>query len=155
MKRRELIKYGLFGTGLLTAASIGLGIRATKLREPKAELKCFSLSEFSLLAAIAECIIPGDTFFPSAWCVAEDMDHFFLRRIYVQADFKALLHLIEMLGNGVLEQHPQTFSYSSQRNNFLLNLGSIHPLIFVRQLLKHSMVSLRLRILEIQNRILW
>lgn len=124
MKRRDLFTYGLFGTGLLAAGAVGLSMRATKAREPKTELKCFSLTEFSILAAVAECIIPGDTFFPSAsdLQVPENIDQFlFTTESYVQADFKALLHLIEnALGNGLLEFYPKTFTHSTPEEQIIL-----------------------------------
>ena len=74
-------------------------------------------------------------FFPRQNCVAEDMDHFLsTTESYVQADFKALLHLIEnALGNGVLEQHPQTFSYSSPEEQILLLESWQHSSIDIRK----------------------
>lgn len=124
MKRRELLQYGLFGTGALVAAAAGLSFRSTKTWTPKAALRCFSLVEFSILASIADCIIPGDTFFPSAseLQVAENIDHFLsTTESYVQSDFKALLHLIEnALSNGVLEHRPQTFTYSTPEEQIAL-----------------------------------
>lgn len=137
MKRRELIKYGLFGTGLFTAAAVGLSMRATKLREPKMELRCFSVLEFSILAAIADCIMPEGTFFPSAseLQVPEKVDHFLATtEEYVQADFKALLHLMEnALGNGLLELSPQTFTYSSPEEQIILLESWQHSSINIRR----------------------
>ena len=137
MKRRYLIKYGLFGAGVLTASAVGLSLRETKFREPKADLYCFSLLEFSILAAIAECILPGDTFFPSASVVqvAENMDKFLsTTESYVQSDFKALLHLIEnAFGNGLLELHPQTFTYSSPEEQIILLESWQHSSIALRR----------------------
>ena len=137
MKRRSLIKYGLFGTGLLTASAVGLSLRETKIRKPKTDLYCLSLSEFSILFAISECIIPGDTFFPSASDVqvTENMDTFLSTTAsYVQSDFKALLHLIEnAFGNGLLELHPQTFTYSSPEEQIALLESWQHSSIPLRR----------------------
>ena len=137
MRRRKLLKYGLFGTGLLATAAVGLGTRGTKEREPRTELHCFSVQEFSILVAIAECIIPGDTFFPpaSALNVAEGIDSFLsTTEPYVQADFKALLLLIEnALSNGLLEGMPQTFTNSSPEEQTMLLRSWQHSSIDIRR----------------------
>lgn len=98
MNRRTVLKYGLGGAALLTFGGVGLSIRSGVLRSPTKTLRIFSDMEFSVLAAIADRIVPSVDGFPSATHlqVAERIDGLMAISIHENAkEFKQVLRLVE------------------------------------------------------------
>jgi hypothetical protein len=134
INRRTLLKYGFFGTGLLTISGIGLGLQQTNRVKANGDLLVLSEDEFSILHAIAERLIPGNNQFPAASNVrvAEKIDQLLSTSAeYVQTEIKQVLHLFENALIGALfEGHTRPFSQSSIKvQNQLLRswqLSSLH-----------------------------
>ena len=118
LSRRQLFRYGLGGTALLAAGGVGLALQGTVMREPREPLRVLDATEFSVLAAVADRIAPGDgEAFPSAWeaRVPERIDEL-LETIHPAdvAELKQLLRLLESALFGfVLDGRPRTFTASS------------------------------------------
>ncbi len=66
--RRTFLKKGVVGGILLLAGGVAaIAFRRSRLRTPKAALKVLSVAEYSVLAAVADRLIPaGDDFPPSS-----------------------------------------------------------------------------------------
>ena len=66
MNRRTVLRFGLGGAALLAVGGIGLSLRGGVPRAPARPLQALSEREFAVLAAVADCILPGGEGFPSA-----------------------------------------------------------------------------------------
>ena len=81
MKRiNRRVFLGVSGAGAIALAigGVGLGLRATVLRQPRVPLKSLDLRSFSVLAAVADTFCPGTAELPTAWelQVPEGVDAF-------------------------------------------------------------------------------
>ncbi len=60
LPRRGFLKVGLLGTAAVAVGGVGLALRGSLLREgPAAGLKCLTLREYSILAAVGDAILPA------------------------------------------------------------------------------------------------
>jgi hypothetical protein len=76
ISRRSILRYGLFGAGLLAVGGVGLGLRPGTVRLPARPLKALDERGFSTLAALADRVNPGGGGAPAAHelQVAEKID---------------------------------------------------------------------------------
>ena len=65
VSRRRILKYGLFGSAVLAAGGVGLGLQSTKLRPLDAPLKVLTQQEYSILSAIVDRMFPDNPPFES------------------------------------------------------------------------------------------
>jgi len=116
--RRQFLRRGLAGGALLVAAGAApFAFRSTRLRQPRGPLRLLSQAEYSVLAAVAARIVPGDgagAGWPSAEAVdcAGKMDAL-MARVHpdVGRDFRRLLRLFESgLGGALLAGSPRPFT---------------------------------------------
>jgi hypothetical protein len=117
LNRRNLLKYGLLGSGLLAIG--GLGLQSTKLMKASQPLLVLSTVEFSILFAVANRLLPQNGGFPAAsdLHIAERVDHI-LSKAHpdVQSEIKQVLHLIEnALVGTILGGHIRPFSQCSSK----------------------------------------
>ena len=114
--RRHALGVGLLGGLALALGGVGLALKASKLREPRAPLLVMSPTQFSLMAAICERVNPGGGGFPAAseLGVAEDID-LLLSTLHpgLAAELQQAMDLVEnALANMVLEGEWETFTAS-------------------------------------------
>ena len=64
--RRRLIKTGLGGSLLLSIGGIGLSAQSTRIREPTTPLQALDPVGYSIMAAVADRIVPNGAQYPSA-----------------------------------------------------------------------------------------
>jgi hypothetical protein len=64
--RRRLLRYGLGGALLLAGGGIGLSLQRTQLRAAAGPLQVLDAREFSILAAVADRLVPRAGEFPAA-----------------------------------------------------------------------------------------
>lgn len=116
--RRSVLRFGLGGAALLAVGGVGLGLRSTVTRAPRRPLKTLDERQFSVLAAVADRVMPGDgDELPSAWAleVPEKVDGV-LATVHPAdaAEMGQLLLLLESaLAGFVLDGRPRTFTASS------------------------------------------
>lgn len=114
MKRRNLLKYGLFGSLALVGGGVGLGLQSSKHYLYKGNLKVFTPDTLDVLAAVAEAIIPNNPPFPSALDldVPEGVDALLANaHPAVQEEITLLLGLLENAAvNALLHFKPTPFS---------------------------------------------
>ncbi len=105
--RRRFLKRGILGGALLFAGgALGIGLRGTRLtRLPAQSLHLLDATEYTILAAVAARIVPGDSVGPD-WPTAMAMDcagkiDALMARLHPEtgAEFRQLLRLFE---NGLL-----------------------------------------------------
>lgn len=117
LTRRAVLKFGLGGAVLLAVGGVGLALRGTVLRQPRTALRVLDEREFSILAAVADRIAPGQDGFPSAWSlqVPEKVDALlFTMHPGAGEEMKAALGLLENAAAGLLlEGRTRTFTGSS------------------------------------------
>ncbi|MED5464179.1 MAG: gluconate 2-dehydrogenase subunit 3 family protein [Myxococcota bacterium] len=66
VSRRNLLKLGLGGAALLSVGGVGLALRPTVLVQPRSGLRALDQQTYSILAAMAERIVPQQEGFPRA-----------------------------------------------------------------------------------------
>lgn len=116
--RRTLLKYGLFGTAVLTVGGIGLTLRPTAMVAPRSPLKVLTEQEFSILVAFADVALTShDGSWPDhrAMGIAEEIDAG-LEPMHpgVISEIKALLAVLESALVGVVaDARVSTFSACS------------------------------------------
>ncbi len=116
--RRSVLKFGLGGAALLAVGGVGLSLRATVMRAPRRPLQVLDEQQFSVLAAVADRVMPGDgDQLPAAWDleVPEKIDGV-LATVHPAdaAEVGQLLLLLESaLAGLVLDGRPRTFTGSS------------------------------------------
>ena len=111
MNRRTVLKFGLGGAALLAVSGVGLGLREGVLRTPAAPLQVLGPMEYSVLAAVADRMLPAGDGFPSAATlqVAESVDLLLARsEPEVGAELQQLLGLLENALVGALFGGPAT-----------------------------------------------
>ena len=124
--RRTILKYGLAGSLLLSVGGVGLSLQKTKLVPSQQPLQVLSETEFSILYAIANVLLPAMDSFPSAHAiqVAEGVDSTLAHsHVDVQTEIKQALLLIEnALAGLILDQRTRPFTQLSkeEQNNTLL-----------------------------------
>jgi hypothetical protein len=109
LDRRRFLRRGLIGGAVLVAAGAApFAFRSTRLRQPRNALRLLSPGEYSVLAAVAARIVPGDGAGPK-WPSADAVDcagkiDALMARVHpdVGNDFRRLLRLIESGLVGVL-----------------------------------------------------
>ncbi len=76
VSRRNLLKLGVGGAALLSVGGVGLALRPTVLATPEQPLRALDAQTYSILAAMAERIVPQQEGFPkaSAVGVADKLD---------------------------------------------------------------------------------
>ena len=101
---------------MVAAGGIGLSLLGTQLRKPRAALLTFNEQEFSVLAAFADRVSPGENGWPSAWDlrVPEKVDAT-LATVHPgdAEEFKQALALLENAAAGLLDGRATPFSASS------------------------------------------
>ena len=77
VSRRAVLKFGVAGAVALAMGGVGLGLRGTSMRVPPPSLKVLDARQYSILAAIAETLCPGEAGLPDANTlqVALKVDH--------------------------------------------------------------------------------
>jgi len=117
ISRRTILKYGLGGAVLLGVGGVGLSLRSSLLVTPARPLRCLSPREFSVLASVAEALLPAGDGFPSAREVevAEQVDAALaVCHPGVIDELKQVLALLENPVAGLLlDQRPNTFTACS------------------------------------------
>lgn len=121
--RRDLLKKGLLGGALLAVgAPLALWSRSGMLsRSPKNPLRALTQAEYSIFAAVAARLVPGDDSDAAGWPSAEALDvpgklDALLARLHPRAikDFQQLLHVFENALTGLASAGvPRTFTRSS------------------------------------------
>ena len=121
--RRSLLKKGLLGGVLLAvAAPVTLLSRSGLLTgQPKQPLRALTPAEYSIFAAVAARLSPGDDAPAAAWPSAQALDvaaklDGLLARLHPAAikDFRQLLHVFENALTGLASAGiPRTFTRSS------------------------------------------
>lgn len=115
--RRTLLKYGLAGTALLAAGGVGLALRASVLREPRVPLTVLDRRQFSVLAAVADCLCPAVDGLPSAWEVEVPEKVHALLVMKAEADAEEFALVLDLVENAlvglVLDRRFTTFTGSS------------------------------------------
>ena len=118
LNRRTILKYGLAGSLLLGIGGVGLSLQETKRVASQKPLQVLSETEFSILYAIADILLPATGSFPAAHTVqvAEGVDETLAHsHAEVQAEIKQALLLIENAFAGfVLDQRTRPFTQLSQ-----------------------------------------
>ncbi len=116
ISRRTLLKLGLGGGVIVAAGGVGLSLMGTRIRKPRTALKVLDEAEFSVLAAFADRVSPGQGGWPSAWelRVPEKVDASLATVHPGDAnDFKQALALLENAAAGLLDGRATPFSASS------------------------------------------
>ena len=111
MNRRTVLKFGLSGAALMAVSGVGLGLRKGVLRAPAAPLQVLGPMEYSVLAAVADRMLPAGDGFPSAanLQVAEAVDTLLARsEPQVGVELQQLLGLLENALVGLLFAGPAT-----------------------------------------------
>ena len=115
--RRRFLSLGAFGLAAVSLGGLGVGLQATKMREPASALRALSPRAFSVLSAVAERVMPGSELFPSATelQVAEQIDQLLADAPagFVTDMERALEFLENALVGLVLDARPKPFSRSS------------------------------------------
>ena len=134
MNRRLLLKYGIFGSATLLCGGLFVGLQSSAEHAPQQSLRLFSPKEYSILYAIANCIIPETTEFPSI-CelqIVEKID-LLLSNAHpeVQQEIQMGLQLLEnALTNGIFQGKFRPFSQLSIEEQTLCledwRLSSLH-----------------------------
>ncbi len=121
LDRRRFLRRGLVGGGLLVAAAVApFAFRSTRLRAPHAPLRLLSPGEYSVLAAAAARIVPGDGAGPR-WPTADALDcagkiDALMAGVHPDAgnDFRRLLRLLESSAFGAVQAGtPRPFTRSA------------------------------------------
>jgi hypothetical protein len=116
--RRRFLRRGLVGGALLIVAGAApFAFRSTRLRQPRGALRLLSPEEYSVLAAAAARIVPGDGAGPS-WPSADALDcagkiDGLMAQVHpdVGRDFRRLLRLMESgLAGALLAGSPRPFT---------------------------------------------
>ncbi|MCP4873626.1 MAG: hypothetical protein GY898_33485 [Proteobacteria bacterium] len=115
--RRTLLKYGLFGTAVLTVGGIGLTLRPTAMVTPRSPLKVLTEQEYSIFVAFADAVLTGEEGWPDhrALGIVEEIDAG-LEPMHpgIIGEVKALLGVLESaLAGVVLDARVSTFSACS------------------------------------------
>ncbi len=105
------------GALLIAAGAAPFAFRSTRLRQPRSPLRLLSAAEYSVLAAIAARIVPGNGA-GARWPSAETLDcagkiDALMARVHpdVGRDFRRLLRLIESgLAGALLTGSPRPFT---------------------------------------------
>ncbi len=66
LSRRTVLRYGLGGALVLAAAGTGIALQGTRLRKPTGPLQVLDVRTYSILAAVADRIVPARDGFPAA-----------------------------------------------------------------------------------------
>ena len=124
LSRRLFLKYGFLGTTALAAGTITLGMQSTRVSEPPEPLGCLSIEEYSILVAIADCLLPSNPPFPAAseLRVALHIDTL-LTTVHSgnATEIKLLLALFEnAASNMMFDQHWRPFTQSTTKQQFSL-----------------------------------
>ena len=111
MRRRSLLKLGLWGGALLAAGGAGLHLFPSRVRyRPRRALEVFDAAEFNVLGHVAACVVTAPA------CDPEEIVHSVDHALAMQApeaasDFKKLLGLLESgLAGLILDARPRNFS---------------------------------------------
>ncbi|MBS2030351.1 MAG: hypothetical protein JST54_20785 [Deltaproteobacteria bacterium] len=118
LTRRSALKLGFFGSGLVfVGGGLALNARASKLQKPARPLLVLTEQEFSIVAAMADRIVPGNGAFlpPEKLEVAHRVDALFARlQPGLAKDLSRLLHLFESgVANFLFDGRGQTFTQMS------------------------------------------
>ncbi|WP_373047834.1 gluconate 2-dehydrogenase subunit 3 family protein [Vulgatibacter sp.] len=70
ISRRTILRYGLGGALLLAAGGTGLALQGSALRAPGRQLQVLDPRTYSILAAVADRIVPAGNGFPAATALA-------------------------------------------------------------------------------------
>jgi hypothetical protein len=135
--RRMVLKYGFIGAGILAAGGIGLSLQNTKMIVPNSKLSVLSDTEFSILHAICERLLPQNGLFPAAseLNIAEKIDTVLYKADeFVQSEIKQVLLLVENALLGTLfDGHYKTFTQSSPEKQDQLLLSWQHSSLSLRR----------------------
>lgn len=126
ISRRTLLRSGVGGGFLLLAGGAGLALLPSRIRTPSAPLRVLDERSFSVLAAIADRMLPPRPGFPrpADLRLAERIDAFLAEGDpAVAADFRRALLLVESgLAGLLLEGRPLPFTrLSSEQQDRVLD----------------------------------
>ena len=137
LTRRMMLKYGFFGAGILAAGGIGLSLQSTKMIQASTSLQVLTETEFSILHAICERLLPQNGNFPAAseLQIAEQIDSILnTADTFVQSEMKQVLQLIENALLGTLfDGHYKTFTQSTPEEQDKLLLSWQHSSLSLRR----------------------
>jgi len=138
MNRRSALKLGFFGSGmLLVGGGLSLSARASKLQKPAKPLLMLTEQEFSIVAAMAARIVPGNGPFvsPEQLEVAHKVDDL-LSRVNpgLARDLKRLMHLFESgVSNFLFDGRGQPFTQMSPEDQDAALRDWQHSRLFPRR----------------------
>lgn len=112
--RRTALGGGLLTVGLLAVGGVGLGLQSTRQREPRSPLGALTPTQFSVLAWVADTMMPGTDAVPDAWTlrVPEKVDAMLASTdAWLAAEIGQALLLLENAVPGLLlDGRPVPFS---------------------------------------------
>ncbi len=144
--RRRFLSIGAFGLAAVSIGGLGVGLQATKMRDPSTPLRALSPRAFSVLGAIADRVMPGDDRFPSATelRVAEQIDKLLsdAHPGFVTDMERALEFLENAVVGLVLDGRPTPFTQATpEEQDETLHVWATSR-ISIRQTVAKSLVSL-------------
>ena len=138
MNRRRFLQYGLGGTILLGVGGGLLSVQQTALRTPKRALKVLSPEQFSIFAAVADCLLPGGDGLPPAaeLEVIEGIDDVLAVAPPIHLDdLGALLILLENATAGaLLDRRPRPFTVCDRETQLATLERWRHSTITIRKI---------------------
>lgn len=119
LHRRTFLKIGMSGAAMLALGGVGLGLRSSVLVVPSGPLHCLTARQYSIFAAIADCMISPTDEMPQIQelGVVEQIDEM-LRHVHPD-DRTQILQVLSLLENALagflLDGRFQTFTATSRQ----------------------------------------